>query len=445
MTEELENREKRYPVVPDYDTLTFGRDAPGVRGEQQAVSGGRPPRGRRDIVVLSAVAAALLLLIAVWLGLIMTGALVRRNGKMGFGFGGQSGSDPFRLAVESEPVVPDSSLDIDIHDPPAVETSPVKSAGLMTAGEIADRLSPSVVAVLNNGLTGSSAASGVILTENGFIVTTAEAVRWSDGLIVVLPDGRRRAAALVGMDAGTDIAVLKVEESGLKSAVFGNSNVVRTGDAVVAVGVPYEMGLTPMASSGIVSAVRRNVVRGDRTLSVIQTDARLTAEFAGAPLVNVYGQVVGIVSSAVSEGASFGGAVPMNTAKTVIEALVAAASGAGTGSTETGGTANLGLNAFFMGERMAAANGLPVGLFVTGVPAGSGAEKAGLRAGDVITGMDGVRLTDILVYTRLAAKHAAGDTALLRVYRDENRYDDREGTYFETEIVMAGAGGAAAP
>lgn len=426
------NLEKAYPTKPDYDRLVFGPAVPASK-----YSGDAPEKRRQsepnDIKLLAIVAAVLLALISGSFIIITNGILIRHNGKFSFLLRQKDESDYFKPSVTASPVVTDNGIDIDLSDPPGLGTAEVENPGVLSTAEIAEKVAPSVVAILSSGVDGQSIVSGVILTENGFIVTSASAVKWASGLTVVVDSGERFEAELVGMNLGADLAVIKISAAGLDSAVFGNSDAVMVGDKLVAIGTPYNLTLMGTTTSGIVSALNRNIIHGGSSMSLIQSDITVSSGFSGGPIINVYGQVVGIITCAVGgdyDGFSF--AIPMNSAKTIIESIVNSASESATYSSG----ACLGIDAFFMSKKLAAASNLPVGLCVTGVYEGSSAYDEGLRAGDVITEIDGVRLTDLLAYNTIKESHSEGDIVELTVYRDEDRFDDEEGEYLEIAVYF---------
>lgn len=422
--------EKIYPVRPDYENLVFDR----VNGKNSADGTDKQknaPQGGYDVTVLAIVAAVLLVLITFCLIVVSRGMFVSHDGSFSLIFGGDN-ENPFKRVEQSNLQITEDALDIDISDPPAFSVSPVDNPGVLSEAEIAEQVTPSVVAVLVSGLNEQVIVSGVILTTDGFIVTSAEALRWVDAVSVVTPDGARYVASLVGMDISSDIAIIKINATGLDAAVFGNSNAVQVGDRLVAIGTPYDLSLMGSATSGIVSAINRNIVNGDSVISLIQSDVTVTDGFAGGPMINKYGQVVGIITRSMGEGYSeFGFAVPMSTAKDIIEKIVKKAA-----SDTDEPVLSLGINAYFIEKRVASAYGFPEGLVVTKVLENTSTYAAGLRAGDVITAMDGVRLTDILVYENVKNRHNIGDKVEVTVYRDDNRFDEVSGEYLTFAVYF---------
>ncbi|MBQ1955987.1 MAG: trypsin-like peptidase domain-containing protein [Clostridia bacterium] len=421
--------EKNYPVRPDYGDLAFDRvdkakNTPSAENKQ-ASSGGY------DVTVLAIVAAVLLVLITFCLIIVSRGMLVSHDGTFSLIFGSE-GEDPFKRVEQSSLQIQEDPLDIDLSDPPAFSVAPVENPGVLSEAEIVEQVNPSVVAVLVSGLNDQTIVSGVILTTDGFIVTSADALRWVDSVSVVTPDGEKYAARLIGMDLSADIAVIKIDATGLDAAVFGNSNAVQVGERLVAIGTPYDLSLMGSTTSGIASAINRNIINGDSVISLIQCDITVTDGFAGGPMINKYGQVVGIITRSMGEGYSeFGFAVPLNTAKDIIEKIVRTAAGE-----KTEPVLSLGINAYFIEKRVASAYGFPTGLVITKVIEDTGAYAGGLREGDVITSLDGVRLTDIMVYENIKNRHNVGDMVEVTVYRDDNRFDEVSGKYLTFSVYF---------
>ncbi|MBR6772202.1 MAG: trypsin-like peptidase domain-containing protein [Clostridia bacterium] len=421
--------ENAYPVRPDYGNIVFDRAGAGkgaaAEEKKKTASGGY------DVTVLAIVAAVLLVLITFCLIIVSRGMLVSHDGTFSLIFGSE-GEDPFKRVEGSNLKITEDALAIDISDPPPFSVAPVENPGVLSEEEIVEQVTPSVVAVLISGLNDQTIVSGVILTTDGFIVTSAEALRWVDSVSVVTPNGERYSARLIGMDLSADIAVIKIDATGLDAAVFGNSNAVRVGERLVAIGTPYDLSLMGSTTSGIASAINRNIINGDSVISLIQCDITVTDGFAGGPMINKYGQVVGIITRSMGEGYSeFGFAVPMSTAKDILEKIVRKAAGE-----KTEPVLSLGINAYFIEKRVASAYGFPEGLVITKVLENTGTYAAGLRAGDVITSLDGVRLTDIMVYENVRKQHSVGDKVEVTVYRDDDRFDNVSGEYLTFSVYF---------
>jgi Do/DeqQ family serine protease len=229
-----------------------------------------------------------------------------------------------------------------------------------------------------------SAGSGVIVdAKAGYIVTNAHVVENASEITVTLLDGRDLAGEVVGSDERTDVAVVKVKGDSLTQIALGNSDRLEVGDYVVAIGNPF--GLQHTVTQGIVSGLGRSGINPDGYENFIQTDASINPGNSGGALVNLRGELVGINSAILSRSGGnigIGFAIPVNMARSVMDQLIKY------GSVKRG---LLGVNIAPVTPDIAQALGLPAagGALVTQVVKGSAADKAGIRAGDVITTVNG--------------------------------------------------------
>jgi putative serine protease PepD len=305
--------------------------------------------------------------------------------------------------------------------PAAVGTGAGDRAPDSVAG-IAEQVLPSVVSIEVTSATGSSTGSGMVLRQDGYILTNHHVVAGGAEagatVVVLLADGSQEPATVVGSTPDYDLAVLKIEVEGLVPLVLGDSDQVQVGDPVVAVGAP--LGLAGTVTTGIVSALNRPVAAGDGTeatafINALQTDAAINPGNSGGPLVNAAGEVVGINSAiaqppgtAATSGGSIGlgFAIPSNQARRTAEQLI-----------ETGTATYPVIGVLLDGEYTG--EGVQVATQAQGVqqpvtPDGP-ADRAGIRAGDVILSIDGrpVTASDELVVAIRA--RTPGDAVLLRV------------------------------
>jgi S1-C subfamily serine protease len=223
--------------------------------------------------------------------------------------------------------------------------------------------------------------SGVIVAADGLIVTNDHVVDDAESIAVTLADGRRFTATVVGHDPKTDLAVLRIDATGLPAATWGDSDGLEVGEMVWAIGNPY--GLDRTLTYGIVSAVGRRAYYGDTLHDFLQTDAAINPGNSGGPLVDVHGSVVGItigVMSATAKGIGF--AIPSNAARKVVEALVARR------------PVESGYIGVVTAEPPAGYSTLPGALLVRTVVAGGPADVAGLQPGDLLLSFDGERPDD---------------------------------------------------
>jgi serine protease Do len=256
--------------------------------------------------------------------------------------------------------------------------------------------------------------SGVIVTKDGYILTNNHVVDSVDTVKVELPDRRTFSAKVVGTDPATDLAVVKIDASNLPTLVVGDSDAVKVGDVVLAVGNPLNIGET--VTSGIISAKGRTTPSDDGTAyqDFLQTDAAINHGNSGGALVNAAGELIGINSQILSPSdgnIGLGFAIPSNMAKHVMDELVA---------NGTVRRAKLGVTIQPISPDMAQAMNLPNtrGALVSGVDAGSPADKAGLKQGDVITQFNGKDMADNNQLRNSVANTTPGSKVSLTVLRN---------------------------
>lgn len=250
--------------------------------------------------------------------------------------------------------------------------------------------------------------SGFILSADGFVMTNAHVVEGADEVIVTLTDKREFKAKIIGADKRSDVAVVKIDASGLPAVKVGDVGRLRVGEWVMAIGSPF--GLENTVTAGIVSAKQRET--GDY-LPFIQTDVAINPGNSGGPLINMRGEVVGINSQIYSRSGGFMGisfAIPMDEAIRVSEQLRS------TGRVTRG---RIGVRIGQVSKEVAESIGLgkAQGALVTGVEAGSPAEKAGVEAGDIITRFDGKPIEKLADLPRLVGATKPGNKSLLTVFR----------------------------
>ncbi len=250
--------------------------------------------------------------------------------------------------------------------------------------------------------------SGFMLSADGFIMTNAHVVDGADQVMVTLPDKREIKARIVGADKRTDVAVVKIEASGLPAVKIGDVNRLKVGEWVMAIGSPF--GLDNSVTAGIVSAKQRDT--GDY-LPFIQTDVAINPGNSGGPLINMRGEVVGINSQIYSRSGGFMGisfAIPIDEAIRVSEQLRA------TGRVQRG---RLGVQIDQVSKEVAESLGLtkPQGALVRGVEQGSPAEKAGLEAGDIILRFDGKLIEKSADLPRQVGNTKPGTVSKIQIWR----------------------------
>lgn len=340
-------------------------------------------------------------------------------------------------AVETEPLQPLQANAFGAGPRLAVDDAPRQtvSSGFQAEGlslqEIYRKVLPSVVSITSTLRNGSSTGTGIIMSADGYIITNAHLVDGAVGVEILTWDDQTYAAGLVGSDSTSDLAVLKVEADSLTAADFGNSEQLMVGDAVVAIGDPLGQKLRGTMTDGIISAINRDLIVNGRALTLIQTNAALNNGNSGGPLINTYGQVIGIntmklssyYTSASVEGLGF--AIPISVAKPVIDELI-----------EHGyvsGRPALGITGKSLPDVYRAYYHLPDGVYVESVDPASDAYAKGLREGDTITAAEGVAVSTIDELNIVKNRYQAGDTLTLTVYR--------AGETFDLSVILGEAAG----
>ena len=287
----------------------------------------------------------------------------------------------------------------------------------LTIQEIYQKVNPSTVTVLTGNRDGSAmVGTGVIFTEDGYILTNAHVIAGGSECYVVLDTGEDYRACLLGLDEKKDLAVIKIAASGLPAAEFGDSDALTVGDPVYAIGNPLGVELRGTLTDGIVSAINRDVYVDGVTMTLIQTNAALNNGNSGGPLINVYGQVVGINtmkmgSSSTTSVEGLGFAIPIASTAYMINDLIAYG--------EVHGEVMIGISV--QPVPVTAENGESALLVMEVTPGGPG-EEAGIQKGDLIVAADGEALTKSTDLLRVRRRHEAGETLKLLVERDGKRF-----------------------
>ncbi len=303
--------------------------------------------------------------------------------------------------------------------------------------EIVDSIMPSFVGISStfevsyNGWGGTvnsqqmqGTGTGIIMTEDGYIATNAHVVydnesQYAAGqaveVSVLYSDESVHEAKIIAYDLQTDLAVLKVDETGLTPAVFGDSDDLKVGELVIAVGNPLGFELFGTVTSGIVSALDRQVTIGDKNMTLIQTDAPINSGNSGGPLLNSCGQVIGINSAKMSssygsasiEGLGF--AIPINDARTIINDLI--------NYKYVKGRPYMGISTTDITESYSRYLNLPMGAYVNYVEEGGAADFAGIQEGDVIIGVEDETVSTGAELAAIVYDYKAGDSITLTVSR----------------------------
>lgn len=289
----------------------------------------------------------------------------------------------------------------------------------MSDQEIAAKVGPAVVGISNNTTFFSQSVeqgsgSGIIINADGYVVTNNHVVEGATELKVVFSTGEEYVAKLVGTDSRTDLALLKIDGDGnFPYAVLGDSSDLETGESVIAIGNPLGTEFAGTVTKGVVSALNRTIeTENGVSLNLIQTDAAINPGNSGGALVNQYGEVIGINSAKISssEVEGLGFAIPINEAKTVIDDLM-----------EYGyvqGRPLVGISGREITANMAKVYGFPEGVYVVEVSPFSGAEKGGIKAGDVIVKVDGQEIHSVDDINTIRDEHKVGDQLEFEVSRN---------------------------
>ena len=252
------------------------------------------------------------------------------------------------------------------------------------------------------------------------MVTNAHVVEGARQIQVLLTDGRALEATLIGADAITDLAVLEIQADNLVAAQLGDSSVLRVGDAVVAIGDPLGITFRGTMTDGIVSAINRDVMVDGRVMNLIQTNAALNSGNSGGPLINCYGQVIGIntmkigdyYSAAGVEGIGF--AIPSATVSHIVNQLLQQG--------YVSGRPYLGISGESISLVYQMYYRLPNGLHITYVESGSPAEAAGIKTGDILMRVEKTTVTSNEELETALYSYSPGDTVKLMIYRNGKQY-----------------------
>ena len=325
----------------------------------------------------------------------------------------QPAEDPPSVEIESSPAAP------------ATPASEDGADGALSLQEIYKKCIGSVVSITASAQSGKSSGTGIVLSADGYLITNHHVIENAQVIAVQTSDDRQFQASIIGSDEASDLAVLKVDATDLQPAEFGDSGKLAVGDRVVAIGDPLGAQLRGTMTSGIVSAINRDLEVNDRTMTLIQTDAALNNGNSGGPLINCYGQVIGINTmklrsyySTTAEGLGF--AIPMAVAKPILEELM-----------ENGyvaGRPAIGISYDTLPLAFRIYYNLPEGVYISAVYDGSDAQAKGVAAGDIITAVNGMRVTSIDELNRVKNQFTAGDSITLTLYNG--------GSYRDVAVIL---------
>lgn len=311
------------------------------------------------------------------------------------------------------------------------DTSKIVSTGSQdssTIKSVVDQCANSVVEIQTESVTNGSnpfqqyvssgAGSGVILTQDGYIVTNHHVIEDANSITVRTRSGDEYNASLVGSDEQSDLAVLKIDATGLTPAVLGDSTTLEVGDLAIAIGNPLgELGGS--VTSGIISALDREMTIDGQTMTLLQTDAAVNPGNSGGGLFNANGDLIGIVNAKSSgenvEGIGF--AIPISTATDIIDELIA--------NGEVTSRPTLGVSLYNVEDEMTASQlGVDsTGVYIVQIVDGGAADNAGLRSGDRIVSVDGSEVSSASDVRAALNKHKIGESISITVERNGQTQD----------------------
>ena len=292
--------------------------------------------------------------------------------------------------------------------------------------QAAKKVGPTVVGITNKAyvrdffnrvqLAERGYGSGVIYDKSGLIVTNNQVVDGASEIIVSLADGRSAQGKVLGTDAATDLAVVKIDLDNLPVAEFGDSSTVQVGEPAIAIGNPLGMEFRGSVTVGIISALNRSVEIGEKKFTLFQTDAAINPGNSGGALVNADGEIIGINSAkiGVSNVEGMGFAIPINNVKPIIKELAA-----------KGRVAHPYVGASLIDKDIAKHYGFDMdlheGLFIMKLSKGGPLARSGARTGDIITEFNGVKVHTVAALRDEIAKHKVGDQVNITILRNENQ------------------------
>ncbi|WP_392485998.1 S1C family serine protease [Haloimpatiens sp. FM7315] len=292
-----------------------------------------------------------------------------------------------------------------------VTSEPIKENAVT---KVAETVGPAVVAISNSqegffGDVENGSGSGIIFNEEGYIVTNYHVIEGATKVTVKLSSGKELNAKIIGTDSKSDLAVIKIDAKNLPVAKFGDSSKVKVGDMAIAIGNPLGEEFAGSVTAGIISALNRKIVQGEAVYKVLQTDAAINPGNSGGALCNSNGEVIGINSlklgaSVNAEGMGF--SIAINEAKDIVDQLM------------KNGKVIRPVVGIYGGTVNPQASGGVKGVYVSKIVTGSGAEKAGVLQGDVITEFSDKKVETMSDLSSILFEHKVGDEVSCKVYRD---------------------------
>ena len=389
----------------------------------------KPPKSRNGLMALLLILIIFLCGIITLLGVLNVRLFhqlqTRDESELAISFT-QCPTQPVQVEQTEPETIPETRIaTMDLQQTPVAAENRPQEEGL-SLQEIYTRNIHSVASITAAYSGGTSTGTGVIFSRNGYIVTNAHVVEDAQTISVQLTDNRVLSADLVGLDSLSDLAVLYVDAQDLTPAQFGDSANLQVGDQVVAIGDPLGVKFRGTYTDGIISAINRDVDVGGYTMTLIQTNAALNSGNSGGPLINCYGQVIGINTmkigsfsdSAGVEGIGF--AIPSATVKEITDDLVSQGYVSGRPSL---GISGQSLSVFYQHYY-----NLPAGLYISQVERGSDAYAKGIQSGDILVSINDAPVTSTNEMAAAIYNYQAGDTVQAVVYRG--------GQYYQLELEL---------
>lgn len=405
-----------------------------------AVSGSSKPkkRGLTKARIGGIIALVLVLLVGSSLLFANTGGSSvsfswNSNGKSGSWSSGNNQEMPDSKEKFFESFYQSTDTDSAVINIPTVEADTSYTLELNEPGEaeldlktLYEQCAPSIVAIYGyvDGQTGYYWGTGVILSEDGLILTNTHVIDGCDTAKVELFDKTEYDARLVGADTISDIAVLKIDADGLTAASFGESKDLAVGDKVAAIGNPLGEAFRMTLTDGIISAIERGVSYKGRSMTLLQTNTAINEGNSGGALFNMYGQVIGITNmkmmSSYSSIEGIGFAIPSSTVQGVVNSLIR--------DGEVRGRPSIGITVGGIPASAKEKYGLPDGLYVSGVQENSDAAKQGIKVGDIITEVNFQPVTTTDEISDIKNTLEVGDAMIFKLWRD--------GETFEVSVML---------
>ena len=407
---------ERYHNYPDWDDSVYGNGPT------------EPPKNRGALVALMLILIIFLCGIVTMLSL-MNIRLFRelntdkREEELAISFTTEPTTEAVDKTAPTQPAAPaavsapNATMNLQAA-PKGIDNIP--EGGGMSLQDIYTLNIPSVVSITCQGSRSASSGTGVVLSADGYIVTNAHVVENAHTYTVQLTDDRTFSARLVGCDDISDLAVLRIDCTDLTPAQFGDSSTLRVGDTVVAIGDPLGAAFRGTYTNGIVSAINRDVDMNGRTMTLIQTNAALNSGNSGGPLINCYGQVIGIntmkigafTDTAGVEGLGF--AIPSTQVKEIVDQIIAQGYVSGR---PTLGITGEALSTFYQHYYR-----MPAGLYITEVDPGSDAASKGIQEGDMLLYLDDTRIVSADDLKTAIYEYEVGEVVEVIIYSRGQQY-----------------------